>query len=161
MLLYKTEEKQIISKNTTINTTGEEVINENKKEEITNFYCVWLTYSEIGELVKGKSEEEYKESLEALFNKLKENKINTVFYQCRAFCDSFYTSEIFPVSKYVCADNKEPSFDPLKIFAEMGNEKGISVHCWVNPYRVSYDKDFKKIRSVFNCVRIKCQFYIL
>ena len=27
------------------------------------------------------------------------SKINTVFYQCRAFCDSFYNSDIFPVSK--------------------------------------------------------------
>ncbi len=27
----------------------------------------------------------------------------------------------------------------------MGKENGISVHCWVNPYRVSYDKEFKNL----------------
>ncbi len=108
-------------------------------------YCVWLTYSEIGSLVKGKSEDEYRESLEELFKSLKENKINTVFYQCRAFCDSFYESEIFPVSKYISSEKESLPFDPFEIFTEKGQEKGIAVHCWVNPYRISYNNDFKNL----------------
>ncbi len=107
-----------------------------------NLYCVWLTYSEIGDLVKNKSEEEYRESLNELFDNLQEGKINTVFYQCRAFCDSFYESEIFPVSKYISAGNKALSFDPFEIFLQMSRERNIKVHCWVNPYRVSYNNDF-------------------
>ncbi len=108
-------------------------------------YCIWLTYTEIGSLVKGRNEEEYRAEVEAVFENLKENKINTVFYQCRAFCDSFYQSEIFPVSKYISSTNKELSYDPFEIFLEIGKERNIAVHCWVNPYRVSYDNDFEKI----------------
>lgn len=108
-------------------------------------YCVWLTYSEIGSLVKGKSEDEYRESLEELFKNLKENKINTVFYQCRAFCDSFYKSDIFPVSKYITADSRKPDFDPFELFLEKAQSCGVSVHCWVNPYRISYDKNLKNL----------------
>ena len=80
------EEPQITTANITTQTT-EEI-----KE--TKIYAVWLTYSEIGSFVKNKTESEYKETLETVFGNLKDNKINTVFYQCRAFCDSFYNSEV-------------------------------------------------------------------
>lgn len=131
------EELQITTANITTQTT-EEI-----KE--TKIYAVWLTYSEIGSFVKNKTESEYRESLEALFENLKENKINTVFYQCRAFCDSFYKSDIFPVSKYITADSNLPAFDPFEIFLEYAEKYNISVHCWINPYRISYDAEFKNL----------------
>ena len=135
------EEKEIISETTTINVTAEA---ENEKQE-EKVYAVWLTYSEIGTLVKGKSEEEYRKSLETVFRNLKESKINTVFYQCRAFGDSFYESDIFPVSKYITADSNAPTFDPFQIFAEKAESYDIAVHCWLNPYRISYDGKYKNL----------------
>lgn len=114
-------------------------------KESEKIYAVWLTYSEIGTFVKNKSEAEYKESVENIFTNLKENKINTVFYQCRAFCDSFYHSEIFPVSKYIKQENKSIDFDPFEIFLEAGEKHRIKIHCWVNPYRVSYDNAFENL----------------
>lgn len=133
-----TEENQIKPKTTTVNVTQKE--SETKENKI---YAVWLTYSEIGALVKDKSKNEYIESLETVFNDLKKNKINTVFYQCRAFCDSFYQSEIFPVSKYI--GNAGIGFDPFGVFCETAQVYGISVHCWINPYRVSYDKEYNNL----------------
>lgn len=115
------------------------------KKGNASFYCVWLTYSEIGSLVKGQGEGEYRESIEAMLNNLTENKINTVFYQCRAFCDSFYNSGIFPVSKYITADAKAPNYDPFEIFLQMAEGYGISVHCWINPYRISYDSALENL----------------
>lgn len=131
------EEPQITTANITTQTT-EEI-----KE--TKIYAVWLTYSEIGSLVKNKTESEYKESLETVFKNLSENKINTVFYQCRAFCDSFYDSDIFPASKYITANSNLPAFDPFEIFVKMAREYEIKVHCWINPYRISYNKNFKSL----------------
>lgn len=133
------------SKKISINKTTEQTQYAGKIEKKSdakneNFYCVWLTYSEIGNLVKNKNEEEYRESLQKLFDNLEEGKINTVFYQCRAFCDSLYASEIFPVSKYI--GEEKLAFDPFEIFLEMGKSRNIKVHCWVNPYRVSYNNDF-------------------
>lgn len=130
----------IIPETTTASVTTEKTeIKENK------IYAVWLTYSEISTLVKGKSEEEYKESLETVFRNLSESKINTVFYQCRAFCDSFYNSDIFPVSKYITANTRIPIYDPFKMFLQKAEEYGISVHCWINPYRISYNSDFENL----------------
>ena len=146
---YKTEENIPIDK---IINQQEKGTTENKEKQENKankgnekIYAVWLTYSEIGSLVKGKTEGEYKENVEKILSELKENKINTVFYQCRAFCDSFYKSDIFPVSKYVNAEGESLSYDPFEIFLEKAENHGLSVHCWVNPYRISYDKDVKKL----------------
>lgn len=129
-----------------MNDVTQEVATTQKKEnENKKMYAVWLSYSEIGSFVKGKNEAEYRETVEVVLKELKTNKINTVFYQCRAFCDSFYNSDIFPVSKYVMAEDDAPNFDPLEIFLEKADEYDISVHCWVNPYRVSYDNEFENL----------------
>ena len=35
----------------------------------------------------------------------------------------------------------------LKFILEKAEEYEIAVHCWVNPYRVSYDSDIKNLPS--------------
>lgn len=105
--------------------------------------AVWLTYSEIGAIVKNKTEKEYRASLEKLFANLIDGKINTAFYQARAFCDAFYESDIFPASKYIISSGEAPSYDPFMIFTELSKKYDINVHAWVNPFRVSYSSDYK------------------
>ena len=139
-LLEKEDRSKTIPEATTVSFSTQKT--ENKGN---NIYAVWLTYSEIGSLVKGKSEDEYRESLETVLKNLKENKINTVFYQCRAFCDSFYKSDIFPVSKYITEERQNTTFDPFGIFLEKAKLYDISVHCWVNPYRISYEAEFENL----------------
>lgn len=135
---------------TTENVTQQKKVTTEKKKNQENkeskkIFAVWLTYSEIGSLVKGKSENEYRENVETVLSNLKENKINTVFYQCRAFCDSFYASEIFPASKYISTESNSPTYDPFAIFSDMAKKYEIDVHCWVNPYRISYDKELQSL----------------
>lgn len=142
--LFNISEEEEESKVTTVNITSREAEIKSEKTE-NKIYGIWLTYSEIGGLVKGKTEAEYRASLEIVFENLKANKINTVFYQCRAFCDSLYNSEIFPASKYITVSSTAPDFDPLEIFLEKAESYEISVHCWINPYRISYDSDFKSL----------------
>ena len=143
---HKTEENIQVDKN--ISQQEKETTESQDKQanqENEKIYAVWLSYSEIGSLVKGKTEAEYNEGIENILSVLKENKINTVFYQCRAFCDSFYKSNIFPVSKYINAQNKSLNYDPFEIFLEKAKLYGIAVHCWVNPYRISYDSKIENL----------------
>lgn len=146
---YETEENVSIAKNVgqqeKVTTENQEKQDKQANKGNEKIYAVWLTYSEIGSFVKGKTEAEYKENVENILSELKENKINTVFYQCRAFCDSFYESDIFPVSKYISEQAQALTYDPFEIFLEKAKNHGVSVHCWVNPYRISYDKDVKKL----------------
>ena len=146
---HKTEENIPVDKNISQQekeTTKSQDKQENQADQGNKkIYAVWLTYSEIGSLVKGKTEAEYIESIEKVLSELEENKINTVFYQCRAFGDSFYNSDIFPVSKYITVQSKPLAYDPFEIFLEKAKNYGISVHCWVNPYRISYDSEFRNL----------------
>lgn len=124
------------------NTEVAIVENSKKNEEMR---AIWLTYSEIGEIVKDKNEKEYRESLSEFFSNLALGKINTVFYQVRAFCDALYKSNIFPLSKYISSNGEELHYDPFSIFIELSNEYDINVHAWVNPFRISYSSDYKTL----------------
>lgn len=146
---YKNDENIPIAENATeqekVTIKNQESSENQRNRENEKIYAVWLTYSEIGTLVKGKSENEYRENAETVLTKLKENKINTVFYQCRAFCDSFYASEIFPASKYISTESNAPGYDPFEILLEIAKKYEIDVHCWINPYRISYDNKLKSL----------------
>ena len=65
---------------------------------------------------------------------------NTLFFQVRPASDAFYKSEIFPWSKYLSGSQglaPENGFDPLEYITQIAHKKGISVHAWINPYRVT------------------------
>ncbi len=113
--------------------TGEK----NSGEEIR---AVWVTYTEIRDMVSGKSKAEFETRVDTVLEKLGELRINTLFWHTRAFCDALYLKTEFPVSKYICgADGAPPQYDPLEIIIEKAKEKGIAVYAWVNPFRVSAD----------------------
>ncbi|MEG2003799.1 MAG: family 10 glycosylhydrolase, partial [Clostridia bacterium] len=62
---------------------------------------------------------------------------NTVIFQIRPNGDSFYTSEIFPESRYVTGKyGRKISYDALEIFINAFHEYKLSVQAWINPYRL-------------------------
>ena len=96
---------------------------------------VWISFYEIREYLENTSEKAFISKIDDLTDKLKGKGINTVFYQLRAFCDAFYVSDIFPEDKCVNGE-----FDPFDIFLDIAVDKGIKVHGWINPFRVSYNR---------------------
>lgn len=125
------------------NDENDEKIGMNSADELRG---VWLSCYEIAEICKGKTEEEYRKSVKKIVSSLSENSYNTVFFQVRAFSDALYRSSLFPSSKYVVKKEGDTlSFDPLEIFIEYAKKNGISTHAWVNPFRVSFSDDVKKI----------------
>lgn len=107
---------------------------------------VWLSCYEIKDLAFGKTEDEYRVNVEAVLDRLCEYSFNTVFFQVRAFSDSLYLSELFPASEMLSVDSAgRPVFDAFGIFLECARSRGIAVHAWVNPFRVSYSDDIKKL----------------
>ncbi len=130
----------------------ENILNESKPEEICvkseELRGMWLSFYEISEITKGKTEAEYRESVNAILKNLSEDKLNTVYYQARAFSDAFYFSEIFPASEYLTTEKTDGlEYDPLEIFVETSKEYGVSVHAWVNPLRVSYSEDVTLLKD--------------
>lgn len=132
----------------TDNTTGFSQISEGEDSAFSQMRAVWLTYSEINCLINGKSESEYTQEITQLFERLVKSKINTVFYQVRAFCDALYKSDIFPASKYTpCLQNEKTRYDPFLIFCKTAKDFSVKVQAWVNPFRVSYTNKTETLSS--------------
>ncbi len=76
-----------------------------------------------------------------LFKKL---NINAVIFQVRPQGDAMYISEIEPWSRFLTGKQGEapdPMFDPAKFITEECHKRGIEMHAWFNPYRVTSNKD--------------------
>lgn len=126
--------------------TETEVQAEVKVEEKTEMRGVWLSFYEVSDMCKGKTEEEYRENVENIINNLSVNKFNTVFYQVRCFSDALYKSSVFPTSKYIVeTEGDEITFDPFEIFIEIASQHNIDVHAWVNPLRISYENNISSL----------------
>lgn len=65
---------------------------------------------------------------------------NTVFLQVRPSGDALYKSDIFPWSCYLTGtQGTAPSdgFDPLEYAVNEAHKRGMQLHAWINPYRVT------------------------
>ena len=87
------------------------------------------------------SEEQQKELLE-YFDLFKDMNFNAVVLQIRPTADAFYLSKHEPWSIYLTGDQKvapNPLYDPLSFAITEAHKRGMELHAWLNPYRVSQD----------------------
>ena len=66
--------------------------------------------------------------------------LNTVFLQVRPSADALYPSEIFPWSRYVSGTTGQApdgNFDVLGYWVTAAHERGLQLHAWINPYRIT------------------------
>lgn len=86
----------------------------------------------------GKTRAQYKTVTDTMFRNIKNMGLNTAFVHLRAFSDAFYKSEIYPYSAYIAGkEGASLPFDPFEVLLESASAYGISVHGWINPFRVS------------------------
>lgn len=72
-------------------------------------------------------------------DKLKAAGVNAVLFQVRPSADAFYPSELEPWSRFLTKDGKAPSpyWDPLQFMIDETHKRGMELHAWLNPYRVT------------------------
>lgn len=64
--------------------------------------------------------------------------INTVFFQVKPDGTALWHSAILPWSDVLTGViGKDPGYDPLALMLSEAHKRGIKVHAWLNPYRVS------------------------
>ena len=102
---------------------------------------VWIScYDHIN--ASGKTETEYLSETDKMFKTIKKCGLNTAFVHLRAFSDAFYKSDIFPYSSYIAGNQGSLlPFDPFEIMLKSAEKHGISVHGWINPFRISSKTD--------------------
>ncbi|MBR4622700.1 MAG: family 10 glycosylhydrolase [Ruminococcus sp.] len=99
--------------------------------------AMWVTCMTLSELMSGGGEQNFRNNFSTLCQNAKDLGINTLYVHTRAFSDAFYKSDLFVWSRWITGSSgKDPGYDPLAVMVELGHQYGLSVHAWINPYRV-------------------------
>ena len=108
---------------------------ENPKHE---FRATWLTTGFGIDWPKTKNLELQKESLCDILDVMAKGNMNAVCLQVRSFADAIYQSSYEPWSSILTGTRGEdPGYDPLAFAIEEAHKRGLELHVWVNPFRVT------------------------
>ena len=88
---------------------------------------------------KSQTTEQNKAYLTRQLDSLKAVGVNAVLFQVRPQADAFYPSDLEPWSCYLTDGGKAPVpfWDPLEFMVEQAHARGMELHAWLNPYRVT------------------------
>ncbi len=84
--------------------------------------------------------EKQKEELISMLNTLEKLHFNAVIFQIRPAGDAFYKSETEPWSHWLTGiQGQAPpqNWDPLQFIIEQCHMRGMELHAWMNPFRLS------------------------
>ena len=97
------------------------------------------------EQFKTMTSDSIKTYLSKTLDDLKRAGVNAVIFQVRPQADAFYKSELEPWSRFLTGVQGQapvPFWDPLQFMIEECHKRGMELHAWCNPYRVtSNDKE--------------------
>ncbi len=83
---------------------------------------------------------ELRVQLDEILDNCEDMGFNTIFFQVRPSGDALYKSSVYPWSYYLTGtQGEEPgdNFDPLAYAVNEAHKRGIQLHAWINPYRVT------------------------
>lgn len=100
---------------------------------------VWFAYYEVAALLKS-TPAASKAAIDAAFDTCKADGINAVFFHVRAYSDAYYSSKLFPQVAAVKSLLKQ-GFDPLAYAVQAAHSRQMTLHAWLNPYRVGDGKN--------------------
>ncbi len=105
---------------------------------VREFRGAWL-HTVFQEGYGSRSTEQNKAYLRTQLDRLKSAGMNVVIFQVRPQSDAFYKSDIEPWSRFLTAGGKAPVpfWDPLEFMIEECHARGMELHAWMNPYRVT------------------------
>lgn len=73
-------------------------------------------------------------------DRLQQAGINAVIFQVRPSADAFYKSAIEPWSRFLTGTAGKapvPEWDPLQFMTDECHRRGMELHAWINPYRIT------------------------
>ncbi len=91
---------------------------------------------------QGLSADQLKSEADTILNNIAAMGLNTVFLQVRPSADALYQSALFPWSRYVSGTTGQApdgDFDVLAYWVEGAHSRGLQLHAWLNPYRITRD----------------------
>lgn len=103
---------------------------------------VWLTTLANLDFPKTDGSESQKNEIINYLDVMVENNLSDIFFQVRPESDALYKSSINPWSQTLTGtQGKDPGYDPLEFMIQEAKKRGLKVHAWLNPYRISKSKN--------------------
>lgn len=97
---------------------------------------VWVSYLDWNGWAK--DEAGYKKAMDQTLDLCVQKGLNAVFLQVRPDGDTMYPSQYFPWSKFASGkQGKNPGYDPLAYAVQAAHQRGLQLHAWINPYRIT------------------------
>lgn len=116
----------------------------------SNQVGMWISFLEFQNILKGKSEAEFRASVCKMYDDCVSLGVNTVYVHARSHGDAFYSSDLYPWSKNITGViDGTPSFDPYKILIDEAHKRGLSFHAWINPMRTVTESDMNKLSDSY------------
>ncbi len=116
-----------------------------KEAKVASFHGVWVStvFNIDFPSKKGLSTEEWKKEADTCLDTVQALGLNAIFLQVRPMGDAIYPSKLYPWSAFLSGQQgqgPQDGFDPLAWWVEGAHRRGIELHAWVNPYRVTSGK---------------------
>ncbi len=117
-------------------------IAENLPQPKREFRGAWLHTVFQGQYLK-QTTAENQAYLLAQLDSLERAGVNAIIWQVRPCADALYPSRLEPWSRFLTNDGKapEPYWDPLEFMIQESHKRGMELHVWLNPYRVTATKE--------------------
>ncbi|MEU6376392.1 family 10 glycosylhydrolase [Streptomyces sp. NPDC046909] len=94
----------------------------------------------------GLTAKEQKAELVAHLDRAVADRLNAVFLQVRPTADALWPSPYEPWSQYLTGtQGKSPGWNPLATAVREAHKRGLELHAWFNPYRISNQSDPAKL----------------
>ena len=79
-----------------------------------------------------------KAELTALLDQLAASNMNAICFQVRGRSDAYYKSNYEPWAKELTNTlGQDPGYDPLAYVITEAHKRGMELHAWINPFRIS------------------------
>ena len=96
---------------------------------------VWISYLDIMEMPSA-SASAFRDAIGRIYDNCAELGLNTVYVHARSHGDAYYSSDLFPHTKYLSGN-----FDALEIMIDEAHKRNLSFQAWINPLRGCTVKD--------------------
>ncbi len=98
--------------------------------------AIWIPYMEVERLLADPALA--KEAIAACLQDCADRGANTVYFHVRANSDAYYDSDVYTPTASTAA-LLASGIDPLAVAVQEAHSLGLSIHAWVNPYRIGID----------------------
>lgn len=106
--------------------------------QIEEMRGVWVTFMTLDVENESDKEAAFIKKVDTIITDMQKGNFNTMIVHVRPFCDAIYPSAYYPWSHIISGtQGVDPGFDPLRVICDRCAEANISVHAWINPYRIS------------------------